>query len=105
MPPPNDQASSIDSVRIPQFFGMDASRSPSVNEEYSIGQLAVNIGRTSRQPLHSRLGLRPCTSDNGNHDLAGDVFSMGALVGGNRLALIMRVSGGRVVAASNVTLE
>ena len=105
MPLPDDRLSNLDRISIAAFNGMDASRSPSVNEEYSVAQLALNIGRQQRQPLHARLGLRPCTSENGNHTFGGQLFALGALAAGNRLSIVMRLSGGRLVAATGVTLE
>ena len=101
---PNELLSQIDRVSITSFNGMDASRSPVVNQEYNIGQLAVNIGRRQRQPFQARLCLRPVTSENGNHLLSGHLFAMGVLSGGTRLSIIARLSGARLVAATGVTV-
>ena len=104
MPLPDNPLSNLDRVSIVSFQGMDASRSPTSNEEYGIGQLAVNLGRNQRQPLHARNGLQPVTSANGNHVFAGQIFAMGALQQGNRMSMILRLSGGRLVAATNCQL-
>ena len=104
MPQPDDQLSVLDRVSITNFFGMDASRNPAANEGYGVGLLAINIGRNQRQPLHARLGLRPTKSENDNHVFSGTLYAMGALAGGNRLSIIVRLSGGRLVAATGVEL-
>ena len=99
------EQSSISNVSIGRFSGLDASRSPAEGVEYDIGVLAINLGRRQRQPLHARQGLQPLTSDNGNHVFSGQIFALGALAGGNRLTLVARLSGGRLVAATNVVLD
>lgn len=91
-------------VTASQFWGYDSDRDVDSNEDYGVGQLAVNGGRRQRQPLHPRVGLRPVTSSNGQTDISGKVFAMGALSQAGRLNLIYRVSGGRLLAARDVTL-
>ena len=105
MPVPDDRLSNLDRVPIQSFVGMDASRSPAEGDQYNVGVLAINLGRRQRQPLHSRQGLQPVTASNGNQVMSGQLFAFGALAGGNRLSLVMRLSGGRLVAATDVQLE
>lgn len=105
MPYPDDQYSELGRVGIPNFHGMDASRNPTVNEDYGVGVLMVNCGRQLRSPLHPRLGLRPLTSSNDNEFMSGQIFALGALASGGRLTLVARLSGGRLVAAKDVQLS
>ena len=98
-------ASDAEPIRVSNFLGMDLSRNLTENREFDVGQLCVNQGRQLRSPLHPRFGLAPVTSDNGNHDMAGVCYAMGSLATNGRLSLIMRLSGGRMVAATNVSLE
>ena len=104
MPLPDDRKSQGGSILISSFSGLDAARALVSNDTFSVGQTATNIGRKTRQPLQPRLGLRPVTSENGNHVFSGECFAMGAIASGNRLSLVMRVSGGRMLAATDVEL-
>ena len=104
MPLPDDVTSSADRVSVIAFNGLNASRSVVENAEYNVGISAVNIGRKIRQPLHPRLGLRPVTSSNDNHVFSGACLSMGALAAGTAIHILVRLSGGRMIAARNVEL-
>ena len=105
MPQPEDNLSGLDRVSLTAFVGMDASRNPASGDEYNLGVLAINLGRNQRQPLHARQGLQALTSDNDNHVFSGQIFALGALSQGNRLSLVARLSGGRLVAAKNVQID
>ena len=105
MPQPDDRLSESGRISIANFLGMDASRNPVANEQYGVGVLMVNCGRQTRSPLHARLGLQPVTSSNGNEVMGGRLFALGALSTGGRMSLVARLSGGRLVAASDVELE
>lgn len=105
MPQPNDEKSSSSRVSIFAFNGLDAARSKTANEEYSLAQKCVNLGRKRRQPLQPRLGLRPCTSSNDNERMGGECYAVGALARGNSLDIIVRLSGGRLVAVTDVEIS
>jgi hypothetical protein len=96
-------ASQTNPVYIPNFRGMDARRSPIENQEYAIGTLAINQGRDIRGPLHSRRGLKRLVSANGNHFINRRCYSIGALPQGHQLHLLVRASGGLLVAVKGVT--
>ena len=95
------QWSSPTSVYIDSFNGVDAYRDVDDNQGYDEGVLAENLGRQHRRPLEPRVGLRPVTAD-ANAEVAGPVFAMGCMPQGGRLNIVMRLNGGRLVAAQGV---
>lgn len=94
--------SQINTVEIRNFWGMNSQRDPAAGEDYGLGALSVNQGRFLRRPLEPRVGLKPLKSSNDNHELAGTVFSMVAMPHASTLSIVMRLSGGRLVAARDV---
>jgi hypothetical protein len=84
---------------------MDTSRDVTDNIDFGVGVIAENLGRSRRRPLEARVGLRPVTSANGNHEIGSPVPAIGALLQGHRLTIVMRVTGRFLIAATDVKRE
>lgn len=91
---------------ISDFLGVDLSRDLDSGTDMGVGQVAENMGRSKRNPLEPRMGLRPVKSENGNHEVAASsFFGIGAMPHGARLNIVMRLDSGRLIAATGVTRE
>ena len=83
---PRDQ---LDRVYIPNFWGMDVRRNPDSNVEYGIGELAVNIGRDQRSPLHPRRGLQRVMAEGGEAKVSAPVAALVVIGGGGSASAVV----------------